>query len=328
MNKSTLLSRNKQKTLSFGILAERTDIATQRPETEMNIKEKIASYFKKEDSENYSWEKEIASDPNESHVKQTFLAVIVLLALVIFFSLDYYLNEFNSFYPQILAEAHGMVFDLFVVGVLVFWLDKSREKRWMISHYTEELEDLAVIKSKDSSLIASSLIKRLNRLGVTSFRINGLFLMKSNLRKCDLTSSSMLEVDLSGAKAERTNFTKALLNNSLFNGAMCNEAKFQNAYAMAADFRDSFCIQTCFRNAMLVSSLFDNAYLMKTDFEGAVLVDASFKGASLNKCNFKNTQGLTIEMIKDSRTWDGAIFDEEFERKLIDSLEPQQVVQE
>jgi uncharacterized protein YjbI with pentapeptide repeats len=282
----------------------------------MNIRQTVTSLFSKQGERSNYWKREKKLDPNQSRVKQTMLVVIILLAIVIALSAEYYTDEFHSFYPQILAEAHGMVFDLFVVGVLVFYFDKSREKRWMITHYTEELEDLAAIKTTESALRASGLIKRLNRLGASSLRINGIHLSKTNLRKCDLSNASMLEADLSGVKAEKANFHKALINNTNLKNAMINEATFEKAYAMSVDFSGCFCIQTIFINAMLVSSVFDSAYLMKTDFEGAILVDASFKGASLNRCNFRNTQGLTVEMIMAAKTWDGAMFDPEFEIKL------------
>ena len=49
--------------------------------------------------------------------------------MVIGLSLPYYINEFDTFIQQVLAEAHGMIFDIAVIGILIFWLNQNGEIR-------------------------------------------------------------------------------------------------------------------------------------------------------------------------------------------------------
>lgn len=67
-----------------------------------------------------------------------FLAALVVIGL----SLWFYDFEFLE---NILVEAHGMLFDLLVIGVFLFWLqslgEKRRERRLNIQRWQEEISD-------------------------------------------------------------------------------------------------------------------------------------------------------------------------------------------
>ena len=49
------------------------------------------------------------------------IVLVVVAIIVISLSLTYYINDFDQFSQQILAEAHGMIFDIAVIGILIFW---------------------------------------------------------------------------------------------------------------------------------------------------------------------------------------------------------------
>ena len=50
------------------------------------------------------------------------IVLVFVAVLVVGLSLPYYLTNFDPFIEQILAEAHGMIFDIAVIGILIFWL--------------------------------------------------------------------------------------------------------------------------------------------------------------------------------------------------------------
>jgi len=235
-----------------------------------------------------------------------------------FLSYEYYQKEFATFYPQILAEAHGMVFDLFVVGILIFAIDRGREKRWMITYNQEELEDLAISKTTEASLRSPGIIKRLNRLGITKMHINGISLINSNLKAVKLCDSYMIACNLTNAKGGYADFSGALISYSNYQNSNCNDAKFDRVYGLGVNFEKSYLIKSSFRNAMLNSCNFSESLLMFSDFQGAVLVDANFRNAVLNNCNFKNTQGLTVEMILEAKSIEDAEFDDDFKKAIDD----------
>jgi hypothetical protein len=75
------------------------------------------------------------------------LVLVVVTILVLALSFQYYLRDFDTFIQQVLAEAHGMIFDIAVIGILLFWLNQNGERRQRIRTYKDELSGLWVISS-------------------------------------------------------------------------------------------------------------------------------------------------------------------------------------
>ena len=78
-------------------------------------------------------------------VEKPLLTASLVLALVTFLvvglSFPYYLEDPALFGAQILAEAHGMIFDIAVIGILLFWLNQRGEIRQRIRMYQDEIDD-------------------------------------------------------------------------------------------------------------------------------------------------------------------------------------------
>ncbi|MEO1655676.1 MAG: pentapeptide repeat-containing protein, partial [Bacteroidota bacterium] len=78
---------------------------------------------------------------NGNPISTSLLVLIVLSFVVIGLSLPYYLHDFDEFYMQVLAEAHGMLFDIAIIGILIFWLNNQGETRRRIRMYMDEIDD-------------------------------------------------------------------------------------------------------------------------------------------------------------------------------------------
>jgi hypothetical protein len=58
------------------------------------------------------------------------------------FSLDYYVYKFSPYLTKnIIVEAHGLMFDVFIFGIIILYIDRWRAKKIQITRYMEELED-------------------------------------------------------------------------------------------------------------------------------------------------------------------------------------------
>ena len=44
------------------------------------------------------------------------IVLVFVTILVLGLSMPYYIEDYHSFIPQVLAEAHGMIFDIAVIG--------------------------------------------------------------------------------------------------------------------------------------------------------------------------------------------------------------------
>lgn len=248
------------------------------------------------------------------------IVLIVMLVIVVGLSLPYYLNRFTDFYFQILTEAHGMLFDLAIIGILIFWLNKKAEQKIRISTFKDEIDDFRMWESEEAAFRTVGNIKRLNRAGIHEINLVNCYLPKtnlshvnlqnSNLNSCNLSNSSLIETDLQGAR----------LNRTMFNSANLNQANLQDAYASGAIFTNSYLIKAHLKGAFLIKADFSDAFLMDADLRGSHLTGANFKNASLYKADLREVQGLTIEQLSEVKTIYLAKFDEDMSQQIRERL--------
>lgn len=242
----------------------------------------------------------------------TSLIVLILIATVVLgLSMPYYLNHFDEFYLQVLAEAHGMIFDIAVIGILIFWMNKSGERRQRIKTYKDEIDDFRLWESEEAAYRTVGNIKRLNRHKIYNINLVDSFLAKTNLNYVMLADSNLNNANLSNAKLIETNLQNARLNQTNLENANLNQATLESAYASGANFENSFCIKVNMYKAFLIKASFKNAHLMEANLRGSYLTGADFENASLYKADLREAIGLTAEQLKKAKTLYLARFDEE-----------------
>jgi BTB/POZ domain-containing protein KCTD9 len=253
----------------------------------------------------------------EKPLLTSFLVLIFIALLVIGLSLPYYISNFGEFYMQVLAEAHGMIFDIAVIGILIFWLNKSGEKRLRIKTYKDEIDDFRLWTSEEAAFRTVGNIKRLNRNKIYELNLVDCFLAKTNLNYAILEESNLNNANLSHAKLIECNLQNARLNQTNLEYANLNQAKLYSAYASGANFKDAFLIKANFEKAFLIKANFSNAHMMETNLNGAYLNGANFDNANLYKADLRNTIGLTIEQFEKVKTLYLAHLDEDFKNLIL-----------
>jgi len=261
----------------------------------------------------------------ENPILTSFLVLIVLTNLIMFLSFPYYLRASSNFYGEILIEAHGMLFDILVIGILIFWLNKSGEKRQRIRNYKDEIEDFRLWKSEEGAFRIVGNLKRLNRHKIYSFNLVESYLPKSNLNYTCLSGSNLNSANLNGSLLIESNLNSSRLNQTSFENANLNQASLRGAYASGANFGDAFLIKADFQNAFLIKTNFRNAKLMEANLNGAFLMGADFQDANLYKTDFRNCTGLTMEQLSKAGTLYLAKFDPELQER-VQGLIPELVV--
>lgn len=232
---------------------------------------------------------------------------IVVLAL----SLKYYLNDFDAFWAQILAEAHGMIFDIAVIGILIFWLNQNGQTRQRIRFYKDEIDDFRLWESEEAAFRTVGNIKRLNRHTIYEINLVNCFLSRTNLNYVSLKGSNLNSANISQSSLIEANLENTRLNQTNFENSNLNQANLQGAYASGANFKDAFLIKTQFENAFLIKANFNNAYLMEANLTNSYLMGADFENASLYKADLRGAKGLTIEQLAKAKTLYLARFDDE-----------------
>ncbi|WP_296619151.1 pentapeptide repeat-containing protein [Marivirga sp.] len=230
------------------------------------------------------------------------IVLIFLAVLVVGLSLPYYLENFRDFFKEVLAEAHGMLFDIAIIGILIYWLRENGEKQLRIKMYKDEIDDFRQWESEEAAFRTVGNIKRLNRHKITEINLVNCHMTKTNMSHVDLSGSNLNSSNFSHANAIECNFSGTRANQTNFENAKMNQANFEGAFASGANFKDTFLIKANFKNAFLIKSDFSNAYLMEADLSNCHLTGASFDEASLYKANLKGAEGITASQLKNVKT--------------------------
>jgi hypothetical protein len=239
------------------------------------------------------------------------LVLIIVSFIVIGLSLSYYINEFDTFIQQVLAEAHGMIFDIAVIGILIFWLNQNGEIRRRIRTYKDEIDDFRLWESEEAAFRTVGNIKRLNRHKIHEINLVNCHLPRTNLNYANLAGSNANSANISQSSLIESNLENARLNQTNFENSNLNQANLTGAYASGANFKDAFLIKAHFENAFLIKANFNNAFLMEANLQNCYLMGADFENASLYKADLRGAKGLTVEQLSKVKTLYLARFDDE-----------------
>ncbi len=238
----------------------------------------------------------------EQPVLTSFVVLVIITVLVLGLSLPYYLHDFYNFYGQVLAEAHGMIFDIAVIGILILWLNKSGEKRQRIKTYKDEIDDFRLWKSEEAAFRTVGNIKRLNMHKIYDLNLVNCYLTRTNLNYAILVEANLNSADINSSQLIESDFRYSRLNQTNFSNATLNQANLSFSYANGANFTDSFLIKAQMEKAYFIKADFTRAFLMEANMRGAYLTGADFTGANLYKADLRNAVGLTLEQLEKART--------------------------
>lgn len=252
----------------------------------------------------------------EEPILTSFIVLILLAIVIIGLSLPYYINNFYGFYAQVLAEAHGMLFDIAVIGILIFWLNKNGEKRQRIKTYKDEIDDFRLWESNEAAFRTVGNIKRLNRHKIYEIDLVNCYLAKTNLNYVILKESNLNNANLFNSNLIQCNLEASRLNQTNFENSNMNQANLKNAFANGANFTDACLIKANLESAFLIKANFKSAFLMEANLNGCYLAEANFEDANLYKADFRNAIGLTSDQLRTVKSLYLAKFDESIIKEL------------
>jgi hypothetical protein len=165
-----------------------------------------------------------------------FAALVVLSILDIIVCIDF---------KDVLVEAHGLLFDLLIFGILLTIYEKIRKTEEDKTRYIENIDDLRGWNDKEAGFKIAGNIKRLNRIGVTEIDLHNCNLFMTDLSKVKLTNSNLSRANLSESNLSETNLKNAKLNNAnlvncLFSSTNLEHAQLDYATIDKIDWFDYF----------------------------------------------------------------------------------------
>ncbi|HEX7070878.1 MAG TPA: pentapeptide repeat-containing protein [Rhodothermales bacterium] len=258
----------------------------------------------------------------ERPVLLAFWVFVAALLIVIPISMPFYIGQTHTFWMNVVAEAHGTVFDLLIIGWFLLWLNKIAERRLRNGRYREEIDDYLGWKSPEATHRIVGNVRRLNRGGTREkLRLTEAFLAGANLsgshlresdlwgavlesavlRDADLTGSNLAGADLDGADLERArligadmrgcalkeaDLERAVLDEADLRGAMLNGADLQYASLRQTNLNRSSLQGANLRAAILEGTNLSGANLRGANLRGAVLTGADLRLAELDRTDF------------------------------------------
>ena len=217
----------------------------------------------------------------------------------------------STFIQGIIFEAHGMVLDILVIGVLVLWLNGLGQKHIQVRQYIAEIDDFRGWQEREASYRIAGLVRRLSGLGKRDLDLTRCFLIFANLEGVSLYGADLQYAFLSGCKLRYANLQKANLENAdmgdvdLYHanlqGARLDSAKLFNAQMRGADLQ----------KADLFHVDLERAFLRDAD-----LKDANLEGAILIRTDLRDAKNLTVDQLCSAQTLYEVILDRELESKV------------
>lgn len=197
--------------------------------------------------------------------------------------MPYYFESTANFWDNIVAEAHGVLFDLLIIGWFLLWINKIAERRTRNNRYREEIDDYLGWRSQDATLRIVGNIRRLNRGGMK----NGFRLTEAYLEGAKLSGAEMSKTDLWGAHLENASLREANLDGSNLAGANLEGADLERTSLRGADLRGASMNEADLERAMLTEADLRGVSLVGADLQYAVLNHADLRRCKLAGANLR-----------------------------------------
>ncbi len=254
--------------------------------------------------------------------------------LVVIISLLSNVYTGQQFWENLLVEAHGMLFDVLVIGVIILFLNKLAEKRVDNRRYLEEIDDFRGWKDKEAAYRIAGNLKRLKRngykgkidlrncyLGSADLQTERLreyleyfpkYLSGINLTGSDLSCAHLRGADLHDAVLEKANLPGADLTDANLQDTNLLEAKLQGAYLQGTRLQGAILLSAKLQGADLLGANLWNANLQAADLhDDAVLLNANFQAA-----NLRGVTNLTLDQLSEVKSLCGAELDPKLKKQV------------
>ena len=246
----------------------------------------------------------------EKPVLTSFLVLVCLSALVLGLSYSYYVEDNYNFVGQVLAEAHGMLFDIAVIGILIYWLNENGQKNLRIRMYKDEIDDFRLWESEEAAFRTVGNIKRLNRHHIFNIDLVNCHLARTNLSYINLSGANLNSANVTNSNLVQCNLENTRMNQTNFEGSNLNQAQLQKSYASGANFNNTFLMKANLSGAFLIKASFENAFLTEANLRGAFVTGVSFENATLYKADLREAEGLIIEQLLEAKSLYQVLLDE------------------
>lgn len=213
-----------------------------------------------------------------------FFQRLLLIIVAILVTTDVLFYPFvSSFFQNIIIEAHGIVPDLLIFGILMTIYERWRGK---VEVHLGSIEKYMSQHTPEATAAILNIIKEMNKMEASRFQLS----------ECTLSQQDMRHFDFTGSSFHRVNFEESDLTLVELDKCRLRDVNFSNAILRSVTFSGSELDKINFSGAKLNDVNFNNADLRTIDFSFA---DLRFWKNSPESIEMINLDGAMVE----SRQW-------------------------
>ena len=209
----------------------------------------------------------------------------------------------KDFFENLLVEIHGGIFDLLIVGVILYWFDKRRTKKETKNKAEKTLDYLRFYNGPDASFLFYGTLRELLSLGVNSVTISNGNLSNLKIKDLNLVYSKLIAVNFSNSTLTNSKFSDCDLEASQFVDTKFKNVDLVNVNIQRAKFINSKLNAMNFTKSNIIGTDFKNSELKSAIFKGVDCSNVSFKGANIRSANFIGAKNITKEMVMEAKDY-------------------------
>lgn len=232
-----------------------------------------------------SLKKVVTSVSNKiTSITHLFTILAVFVGILLFsYDVHYFLSfrgSWGDYLNNIIVEAHGLLFDLVVLGILISIYERRIQQRDAIERDKNLIHDYRRWEEQEATYRIVGAIRRLNKENVSQVSLYCCFLKNAQLMALNLTEADFFLTNLISANLSSTNLTRATFSGTNLTKANLTKANLTMAKMIQANFTDA--------------NLTD-ANLTDATFMGVNLTGANLNGAHVNEGWFEKLDSWNVK---------------------------------
>lgn len=211
---------------------------------------------------------------------------------------------------------HGLLAELFVIGIILVWLDSRRHKNDHIERNKENLWDTNTLK--DPQIIKQKIgnLKRLNKDGVFSIDVTNLLLINTEVKNITFRKAKVFGLKFINCKIFDFELINCKVNSGDFSDSVFKRSNLSNSYLKSANFTNAILKGINLRGANLLRAKFIDANLESADLRDTDLDRTVFSNAVLRNANINGCINISIEALSQANNLDYLKADNDIIKKL------------
>lgn len=211
----------------------------------------------------------------------------------------------KSFWENVLVEAHGLVFDILVLGLIMVWMDTYRQKRESIARDLENLWDFNTLTEEVYLKKKVNILKRLNqnktyKIDVTDLILNN----ETKIKDISFENSGLFGLKLLDCRIFNLKIKKSKLNSADFSNSVIKSTEITDSYLKNVSFKSATIVGLKFINSDLFRAKFNDANLESADLRGCNLKRTTFTNANLKNANLRGCNNLNCDALLEAKCID------------------------